>query len=205
MVDVSPDPPGAALVVGPYGRLPWYRLGWIFLRTGATAFGGLGTAMALLEREFVEDRRLINAEDLADGLTTTRLLPGPTVVQVVAYVGFVLGGWPSSALAVMAFLAPSVLAMLVLSALYGPVAMSPAAIPALGGVAAAVVGLIAATALRLARTTLRGRVAIGLAIAAFTAGVSWGAGTLVIVIVAGLTGIPLLRASGEGLRERGSR
>ena len=40
-------------------RVPALRLGWIFLRIGATAFGGLGTTLALVERELVTKRGML--------------------------------------------------------------------------------------------------------------------------------------------------
>ena len=39
--------------------LPLLTLGHIFLRIGATAFGGLGAALALVERELVTKRQNI--------------------------------------------------------------------------------------------------------------------------------------------------
>src|SRR4051812_45835822 len=108
----SPAPIGPPCAGEPSRRVPLRQLGWIFVRIGATAFGGLGAALALIEREFVDGRHALSEDDLAEALVVTRLLPGPTVVQVVSYVGYVLGGWPGSLVSTVGFLAPSVLAML---------------------------------------------------------------------------------------------
>jgi len=178
---------------------------WIFLRIGATAFGGLGATLALLERELVDGRGLVTRDDLAEALAATRLLPGPTVVQMIAYSGYVLRGWRGSLVATVAFLAPSVLAMLGLAAGYDAVAASPVSAPALDGLAAAVVGLIAATGFRIARASVQGPRAGALAIAAFTAGAGWGASAAAVVAVAGVLGIGLLGAAGDGPREGGGR
>lgn len=92
-------------------KVPALRLGWLFLRIGATAFGGLGTTLALIEREFVTKRGLLTAGEVTDGLTYTKLLPGSTGPQAVAYLGYQLGGWSGSALAITAFLLPSAVLM----------------------------------------------------------------------------------------------
>jgi len=84
-------------------------LGGVFLRIGASAFGGLGAALALVERELVDKRRWLTPADLTEALTYTKLLPGSTVVQVVSYLGYRLGGWSGSAVATAAFVAPSLL------------------------------------------------------------------------------------------------
>jgi hypothetical protein len=105
-------------------------LGQIFLRIGATAFGGLGAALALAERELVTKRQWLTATDMTEALTYTKLLPGSTVVQVVSYLGYELGGWSGSAVATAAFVFPSALLMLVLAAAYVSVTAAGNGLPA---------------------------------------------------------------------------
>ena len=54
---------------------------WALLRLGAVASGGLGPAMALLDRELVVRRGWLTSADVQDALTYTEPLPGSTVVQ----------------------------------------------------------------------------------------------------------------------------
>ena len=61
-------------------------------------------------------RPSIDAADVTAALTYTKLLPGSTGPQVVAYLGYTLGGWLGSAVATAAFLFPAALMMLVLAA-----------------------------------------------------------------------------------------
>src|SRR6516165_1567327 len=123
--DVPRTALGAAAAAERSGGIRLGVVARIFLRIGATAFGGLGATLALLERELVDGRRLVAREDLAEAVAATRLLPGPTVVQVVAYLGYLLRGWSGSLVATVAFLAPSVLVMLGVAAGYGAAAASP--------------------------------------------------------------------------------
>jgi len=88
-------------------RVPALILGWICLRIGATAFGGLGTTLALIERELVTQRGVLTTAEVTEALTYTKLLPGSTGPQAIAYLGYKLGGWSGSALATAAFLFPS--------------------------------------------------------------------------------------------------
>ena len=53
--------------------LPPLALGHIFLRIGATAFGGLGTSLALIERELVTKRQWLTAAGVTEALTYTEL------------------------------------------------------------------------------------------------------------------------------------
>lgn len=167
-------------------------LGWMFLRIGATAFGGLGAALALIERECVDKRRMLLKEDVTEALTYTKLLPGSTVVQVVSYLGYRLGGWSGSAIATVAFVLPSALAMIGLAALYIRTTDLPGLAPTVQGLTAAVAGILLATTYRLGKTNIRGPVALLLAVVAFVAALVFTVNAALIVVAAGIIGILLL-------------
>jgi chromate transporter len=178
-------------------------LGQIFLRIGATAFGGLGAALALVERELVNKRQWLTAADVTEALTYTKLLPGSTVVQVVSYLGYKLGGWSGSAVATAAFVFPSALLMLVLAAAYVSVSTVPAMRPAINGLTAAVVGILLATTYRLGKANIPDRLTLGMALASIVAGTVLGISAALIVMAAGLLGIclyalPLRRQAAQG-------
>jgi chromate transporter len=166
-------------------------LGQIFLRIGAMAFGGLGAALALVERELVDKRQWLTAADVTEALTYTKLLPGSTVVQVVSYLGYKLGGWSGSAVATAAFVFPSALLMLVLAAAYVSVSTVPAMRPAINGLTAAVVGILLATTYRLGKANIADRITLGIALASIVAGTVLGISAALIVMAAGLLGICL--------------
>ena len=187
----------------PPAGLSLLTLGQIFLRIGATAFGGLGAALALVERELVNKRQWLTAADVTEALTYTKLLPGSTVVQVVSYLGFKLGGWSGSAVATAAFVFPSALLMLVLAAAYVSVTTVPAMRPAINGLTAAVVGILLATTYRLGKANIADRITLGLALASIVAGTVLGISAALIVMAAGLLGIcfyafPLRQQAAQG-------
>ncbi len=181
------NPPPAAV-----HRLPLGHLGWLFLRIGATAFGGLGAGLALIERDLVEKRRLLTSEDVTEALTYTKLLPGSTVIQVVSYLGYKLGGWPGSALATAAFVLPSAVLMLLLASLYGAVTQMPGVGPAVNGLTASVVGLLLSATYRLGKANIKGPLTMTLALLAFAAGAFLGLHAALIVVAAGLVGVVCL-------------
>ncbi len=96
-------------------KVPALTLGWIFLHIGATAYGGLGTTLALIERELVTKRGMLTPAEVTEALTYTKLLPGSTGPQAIAYLGYKLGGWSGSAVAMAAFIFPSALLMVLLA------------------------------------------------------------------------------------------
>lgn len=162
------------------------QLAWIFARIGALAFGGLGATLALIDAELARRRTLVSADTVAEALTWTKPLPGSTVVQVVAFLGWRLGGWTASAVCTAAFLAPPALFVLALAYAYAALPPSPVIAAVRRGVLAAVVGLLLVTMSRLA-----GRVAVGrgapVAVAAFALG-AFEINAAAIVLAAGLLG-----------------
>src|SRR3989442_3218917 len=139
------EPREESLARGAAGAGSVLALGWVFLRIGAIAFGGLGAALALVERDLVDKRRWLTPADLTEALTYTKLLPGSTVVQVVSYLGYKLGGWPGSALATAAFVLPSAPGMLIPAALLLAASAPPAIGPAANGLTTAGVGRLLST------------------------------------------------------------
>jgi chromate transporter len=170
-------------------RLSLGTLAGIFFRIGALAFGE--TELVMVERELVERRKALTHQDLTDALTYTKVLPGSTVVQIVAYLAYKLGGWPGAALATVVYLLPSTLAMIALAAGYLVVSELPLVQPALQGLTSAAAGLLLATAWRLSRRAINPRepLSLALALGAILAGGLFGISAALVVIVAGLAGI----------------
>ena len=161
----------------------------IFFRIGCVGFGGLGSVLAIIERDLVTKRRKLAAEDVTEALTYTKLLPGSTVVQVVSYLGYRLGGWTGSIVSTVAFVLPAFLVMLALAAFYKSITTLPNVQSGLKGLSAAVVGILLVTCYRLAASTVKDWLGMILAIAAFVAAVVFRAPLALIVVVAGLIGL----------------
>jgi chromate transporter len=175
--------------VEPTARVSLPRLASTFLRIGALAFGGLGATLALIESHLVERQRVLSRAELTEALTYTKLLPGSTVVQVVAYLGWRLGGWPTSAVATLAFLAPSAAMMIALAYGFAGLGAAPTIGPMLRGLLAVVVGLLAVATYRLARPNVQSPLATSLAVGAFLAGLTLRLNPAWIVVAAGLVGL----------------
>ena len=178
----------------------WLKLGWTFLRIGAMAFGGLGATLALLEVELVERQKVASKHDLTEALTYTKLLPGSTVVQVVAYLGWRLAGWRGSGLATAAFLLPSAALMTLLAHGYARLPQVPVVVAVQRGVLSAVVALLLLTMWRLAQSTLRTAPRRALAVAAFGVVMAPHVSAVWVVLAAGALGVAVKwwerRASG---------
>jgi chromate transporter len=173
-------------------RVPVLTLGWIFLHIGATAFGGLGATLALIERELVTKRGMLTPADVTEAMTYTKLLPGSTGPQAIAYLGYKLGGWSGSAIAMAAFIVPSALLMVLLAGAYVATITVPAIGPTVNGLTAGVVGILLATTYRLGKPNIKEPLTWGIALLAFAIGAFVGISAALIVVAAGLVGMILL-------------
>ena len=182
----------------PVGQLPTYHfrntmslltICVIFLRLGTLAFGGLGATLALIEREVVDRRPALSRQDVTDALTYTKVLPGSTVVQVVAYIGWRLGGWRGSAIATAAFLLPSAVLMALLATGYAATTDSPALVGVRQGVLAAVVAVLLVTMERLARPLITGWLPVVTGIVSFLLVLVLSISAVWVVIASGVVGM----------------
>ena len=63
---------------------------------GAVAFGGLGSTLALLQRRLGDERGWLDQSVVSVSLAFTRVLPGWTGIQLVAYLSHRLCSWPGT-------------------------------------------------------------------------------------------------------------
>src|SRR2546429_9665675 len=125
-----------------------------FLRLGTTGFGGPIALVGYMQRDLVEKRRWISRQDYVEGLALAQLAPGPLAAQLAIYLGWVRGGVTGATLVGVAFVLPSFVMVLALSALYlryGGLAWMQGAFY---GIGAAVIAIIARSAYKLVRMTL---------------------------------------------------
>lgn len=162
------------------------ELSWALLCMGAAAFGGLGATLSLLQRGLVDRRQWLKESDIGEALAITQALPGSTGIQVVAYLGWRLRGWPGALVAAAAFIAPAAALMIVVAAASLALPDEPGVRGALTGVQVGVVGLVAAAMWRLARSNAKGRALAATLLAGCVLGFFVHA--LIIVVGAGLVG-----------------
>lgn len=125
-----------------------------FLYLGTFGFGGPIALAGYMQRDLVERRGWIGKKDYVDGLALAQLAPGPLAAQLAIYLGWATGGVGGATAVAFAFILPSFLMVMGLSALYvrfGGLAWMQAAFY---GIGAAVIALIVRSALKLVKMTL---------------------------------------------------
>ena len=144
-------PPAVAISAEPSPQLA--ALFVAGLKGGLLTFGGAYTAIPYVRADTVERGWLPDGVFL-DGVALAGVLPAPLVI-FGTFTGYVVGGWVGALAVTAGIFLPAFAFSMVLFKHLEAVVENPTLHRLLAGVAAAVVGVIAATSLQLAWTTAR--------------------------------------------------
>ena len=134
--------------------VPLLRFTGYFLWLGTVGFGGPIALAGHMQQDLVDDRGWVSKEDYLEGLALAQLAPGPLAAQLAIYLGYVRAGVLGATTVGVAFVLPSFLMVLALSAAYvrfGGLAWMQGMFY---GIGAAVIGIITRSAFKLTKLTL---------------------------------------------------
>jgi chromate transporter len=156
-------------------RTSLVELAVLFLRLGATAFGGPAAHIAMMRDEVVHRRRWMTDERFLDLLGATNLIPGPNSTEMAIHVGWDRRRWAGLLVAGACFIVPAMLITGALGWAYVRFGKLPQASWLLWGVKPVILAVVLQALWNLAATAARTwplRIVGGLAAAAAVAGVN---------------------------------
>jgi chromate transporter len=119
------------------------ELALLFLRLGATAFGGPAAHVAMMQDEVVRRRAWLSDEQFLDLVGATNLIPGPNSTELAIHIGWARRRWAGLVVAGVAFIVPA----MVLTGALGWVYVRYGSVPEAGwllyGVKPVILGVIA--------------------------------------------------------------
>jgi chromate transporter len=166
----------------------------VFGRIGLLSFGGPAAQIALIHREVVAARGWLSERDFLSALSFCMLLPGPEAMQLATYAGWRLRGVPGGLIAGLLFVLPGAAVILGLSLLYALFGQVPLVRALFVGIQAAVVAIVLAALLGLARRALRRPFDWAVAVLAFLGIFAFAVPFPAIIAGAALAGALLARA-----------
>ncbi len=146
----------------------FFQLFWTYLKIGTFTLGGGYGMLPLIQREVVERKGWIGEEEFLNMIALAQAAPGLIAVNSAIFIGWRVGGWRGVAGAVLGAVLPSFLIILAIAMVFAQWKEQPAVEAVFKGIRPAVVALIAAPLVKMARA----------------AKISWG--TLIIPITAAL-------------------
>jgi chromate transporter len=154
----------------------------LFLRLGATAFGGPAAHVAMMEDEVVRRRGWLTREQFLDFVGATNLIPGPNSTELAIHIGHARAGWPGLLVAGACFIIPATAIVGAVAWAYVRYGALPAATGVLYGVKPVVIAVVAQALWSLGRTALKTSVLAMIGVLAVVAVV---AGVHELVVLAG--------------------
>jgi chromate transporter len=90
----------------------------LFLRLGATAFGGPAAHLGIMHNEVVKRRRWLSDQEFLDLIGATNLIPGPNSTEMAIHIGFLRARWLGLIAGGMCFVIPATVIVLGLAWAY---------------------------------------------------------------------------------------
>src|SRR4030067_1613427 len=81
----------------------------LFLKLGATAFGGPAAHIAMMEEEVVNRRKWLTRQHFLDLVGATNLIPGPNSTEMAIHIGYVRAGFSGLIVSGLSFIFPAVI------------------------------------------------------------------------------------------------
>ena len=138
----------------PSGRLGEVAL--LFLRLGATSFGGPAAYIGLMHHEVVVRRKWIDDQRFLDLMSATMLIPGPNATEIASHLGLIRAGWRGLITAGGFFILPGMAAILAVAWAYVKYGSLPQVAWILYGVKPAVIAIIIQAVWFLSRRGMKG-------------------------------------------------
>lgn len=127
---------------------------WTFFKISPLTFGGGYVMIPLLEREFVERKKWVKTEEIADIFAVSESVPGSIAVNSGTFIGFRLAGILGAIAAMTGAVMPTFLILLIFSALLLGNQDNPIVQQALQGIRPTIVALIAYAGYKIGKTAV---------------------------------------------------
>jgi chromate transporter len=172
----------------------------LFLRLGATVFGGPAAHIAVMEDEVVRRRGWLTREEFLDYLGATNLIPGPNSTELALHIGRRRAGAAGLVVAGVSFILPAAILVGVCAWAYVRWSSLPQIEGILAGVKPVVIAIVVQALWTLGRTAIKSTGLAVLAAGALAAALS-GVHEIVVLAAAAagaclLAAAPSVRASG---------
>jgi chromate transporter len=154
------------------------------LKAGLLTFGGAFTVIPFLQQGAVEHHHWLTESQFVDGLALSGILPAPLII-FSTFVGYLAGGLPGALAMTLGIFLPAFVFPIFFHRLFVRLSESERIHAFLLGVAAAVVGLIAAVTVDIVETGVVDVWTGALAVAAFAALLRWHGKLTVLYVVLG--------------------
>jgi len=179
------DDDGSQVPTVPERTASLVDLASLFLRLGASSFGGPAAHIALMQHEVVERKGWVTREQFLDLLGATNLIPGPNSTEMAIHIGWKQARWAGLVVAGVSFILPATLLVLAIAWAYERFGTRPEAVLLLYGIKPVIIAIVVQALWKLGRQALKSRELVFIAALGITLTLG-GLDELVVLFGAGL-------------------
>jgi chromate transporter len=117
------------------------EIGWFFLKAGAFVFGSGLAIVPFLHGGVVQEFGWLNEQEFLDSVAVAMISPGPVVITV-AFIGYLVAGFPGACVAALATFLPCYLFTVALAPSFKKIAKNPSIKAFVDGITGAVIGAL---------------------------------------------------------------
>jgi chromate transporter len=139
----------------------------LFLRLGATGFGGPAAHISMMQEEVVDKRQWLSRQGFLDLLGATNLIPGPNSTEMAIHIGYLRAGWRGLLLGGASFILPAMLITMGFGWIYVTYGSVPALDWLMAGIYPVVIAIIFKALVDLGRQAIKGWLTAILGLATF--------------------------------------
>ena len=179
-----------------------------FLKIGLFTFGGGYAMISLVENEFVEKKKVVNANEFMDMIAIAESTPGPIAINMATNLGFRQAGFWGSLFATVGVVLPSFVIMFVVSLFLGNLLEYEVVAKAFKGISCAVAVIILFAGIKLAKNFKKNWLFISLFIVTFVFMVlseikiiTFSYITIALILFGGIMGLLFLRPKKQAVQK----
>ncbi len=169
-------------------KVSW-RLFVIFFKIGAFTFGGGYAMIPLIQRETVDNHRMIDESDILDIVAIAESTPGPIAINSATFIGYQATGVLGSLAATLGVILPSFVVILIISFFLRHFMEYDLVRYAFAGIRVGVVALVVKAFVSMYKQCPKGWLSYLIASAALLLSVLTDIGVIFIIIGAGVIGL----------------
>ena len=169
-----------------------------FLKIGLFTIGGGYAMISILERDLVDEKKWLTAEELSNIIVVAESTPGPIMINTATYVGFKVGKVFGSVLATIAVVIPSLVIITAIYSVYGLFRDNVWVNAAFRGIHCAVVVLLVNAIAKIIKPMEKNALTIALCVVSFAVALFTDFNAIWVILIGGAIGILVKILKKEG-------
>jgi len=178
------------------------QLFFLFVKVGIVTIGGGYVMIPLLQKEFVEKRKILDIKDFCDVMAVAQAGPGGVAINSSTVVGYRVAGLTGAIVATVGTIIPSFVVIVLLAVYLFRAEGSNVLEGFLSGARPAVVGLLVVAAWSLGKEVIEDKRGVVLAAASLAAVVFFNIHPVLVIVVSGVCGFFCYRNKVQAEKER---